>query len=200
MKKTLLLIATFISSLSFASVTVTSPNGGENWIVGSTMNITWTTVGIQQSIIPIFYSTDSGNSWMKINPSANNNGSYAWVVNNTPSTKCLVRVGTGTGSDTDDSDALFTISVTTGIDINYADLKNISVYPNPCSNALFITNDGTLEQVNIYDQTGALVYTDSSVEALTNNVKIDVANLARGIYFIEIRTSEATETSKIVLF
>lgn len=49
------------------SITVTSPDGGENWIVGNSHNITWTdydNVGI--TAYKIDYSTNSGSSWITV--------------------------------------------------------------------------------------------------------------------------------------
>jgi hypothetical protein len=95
------------------TVRVISPNGGEAWKVGETRSIKWTAsdnVGVTR--IDIFYSTDGGKSWKTIATGLSNTGSYNWVVPNTPSTNCLVRVDAydaagNKGSDA--SDKSFTI-------------------------------------------------------------------------------------------
>ncbi|MFC1508289.1 SBBP repeat-containing protein [Candidatus Omnitrophota bacterium] len=96
------------------SVFVTSPQGGENWTVGTTKNITWVHNGV--SDVKIEYSTDGGSIWNEIVPStaASNTtttaGSYEWIVEDTASINCLVRISdTADATVTDISNAVFTI-------------------------------------------------------------------------------------------
>ncbi|MFC1574262.1 DUF5050 domain-containing protein, partial [Candidatus Latescibacterota bacterium] len=78
------------------SVFVTSPQGGETWTTGTTETITWVHNGV--SDVKIEYSTDGGSIWNEIIPStaASNTtttaGSYEWIVEETASTNCLVRI------------------------------------------------------------------------------------------------------------
>ncbi|MCB9059407.1 MAG: VCBS repeat-containing protein [Calditrichae bacterium] len=90
-------------------VTVTSPNGGENWQVGTTKNITWSSNSA--SDLTIEYSIDGGNNWITENTSvAPGSGSYPWMIPNTPSNNCLVRISQTADSDISDvSNASFSI-------------------------------------------------------------------------------------------
>jgi hypothetical protein len=88
------------------TITVTSPNGGENLIIGSTHDITWTSTGTIDNVI-IEYSTDEGSAWTNIETSAVNNGSYNWTAPDTLSDHCLVRI-----SDVDDDTGLWDVSDT----------------------------------------------------------------------------------------
>jgi len=75
------------------TVTVTSPNGGENWTVGTSQTITWTAsddVGVTS--IDIYYSTNGGATYHTIATGEANDGAYTWTVPNTPSTTCRVKV------------------------------------------------------------------------------------------------------------
>ncbi len=101
------------------SLTITSPNGGENWTVGSSQNITWSSTGTIANV-KLEYSTNSGSSWITIVTSTPNDGTEALTVPNTPYATCRVRVTDVTNSAvTDMSDANFTISGTvTDIDGN----------------------------------------------------------------------------------
>jgi pimeloyl-ACP methyl ester carboxylesterase len=105
--------ANFTISQPIPTVTVTSPNGGENWQVGSSHNITATSSGSITSV-EIDYSTDGGSSWAYITAYSplNNTINVSWTVPNTPSTTAKVRVivGYSGGSVADVSDANFTIS------------------------------------------------------------------------------------------
>ena len=92
------------------SLTVTSPNGGENWDVGSVHAITWTGEGTVGNVM-IEYSINDGGSWITIVQSTGNDGSYNWNIPATPSGNCLVRISEkdGDSSPSDTSDAVFSI-------------------------------------------------------------------------------------------
>jgi hypothetical protein len=92
------------------SVTVTSPNGGENWLVGTSRTITWNSSGNPGNNVRIEYSTNGGSSWNNIISSTANDGSYSWTVPNTPTTSARVRVtSTSNSSNIDTSNSNFTI-------------------------------------------------------------------------------------------
>jgi len=90
------------------SLTLTSPNGGESWQVGTMQPITWTNTGPVGNV-KLEYSTDNGSSWTDIVSSTVNTGSYNWTISASPSTTCLVRISQVGGSAADVSDAVFTI-------------------------------------------------------------------------------------------
>jgi hypothetical protein len=59
------------------TITVTSPNGGEYWLPGSTHNITWTDNISENVIIQLF----KNNVWNKtITSSTPSNGTYSWTI------------------------------------------------------------------------------------------------------------------------
>ncbi len=92
-----------------SGITLTSPNGGENWEVNSIHNITWTTTGSVGNV-HIEYSINNGITWNDVVASTENNGSYIWTVPNTASTNCIVRISETEGSTSDVSNTRFTIS------------------------------------------------------------------------------------------
>ena len=73
------------------SITVISPNGGEEWPVGSTQEIRWESQNAG-AYVKIEYSTDGGSTWKTVTDSTENDGSFSWVVPNTPSTHCRVKI------------------------------------------------------------------------------------------------------------
>ena len=105
----------FTISSSNQLVTVISPNGGENWLVGSVNYITWNSSGIAN--VKIEYTTDNGNSWTTIISTYQASaGSYFWTVPNTPSNQCKERISdSGNPSVNDMSDNVFTISANQSI-------------------------------------------------------------------------------------
>ena len=93
-----------------ASITVTSPNGGETWTAGSSHSITWTSSGTVGNV-KIEYSSDNGSSWSTITSSTPNDGTHSWTVPNLSSTQCLVRIEEASdGNPSDTSDAVFSIT------------------------------------------------------------------------------------------
>ena len=91
-------------------IVVTSPNGGENWCIGKTQEITWRSEGFSGSFVKIEYSTNVGTSWLPIVDPSANDGSYLWTIPDTPSESCLVRVSDAEDGDPyDQSDDSFTI-------------------------------------------------------------------------------------------
>jgi predicted GH43/DUF377 family glycosyl hydrolase len=100
---------------SFGSpeVTVTSPNGGEDWMKTKTYPVTWVAVGnLNSTSVNLEYSTDNGTTWSSIADRQPKTGLYKWTVANTETSGALVKV-TVTDIDgdvaTDTSDATFAI-------------------------------------------------------------------------------------------
>ena len=91
-----------------ATVTLTSPNGGESFVAGESHAITWISSGI--TTVKLEYTTD-GLAWVEIAASVNaETGSYSWPIPPVASDKCLVRVTNATiQAVTDRSDSTFTI-------------------------------------------------------------------------------------------
>lgn len=82
---------TFTINLPPPSITVTAPNGGQNWVIGSNQNISWSASFVTN--LKIEYTTDNGLTWNLINASVPaSNGSILWTVPNTPSSLCRVRI------------------------------------------------------------------------------------------------------------
>ncbi|HOH97572.1 MAG TPA: choice-of-anchor D domain-containing protein [Candidatus Cloacimonadota bacterium] len=95
-------------------IIVTTPNGGENMTVGSPYNISWTTSGDVPFIL-IDYSINNGSTWLPVVSSAYpaTTGTYQWIVPNTPSNNCLVKVKKSTDNAIFDvSDGTFIITPT----------------------------------------------------------------------------------------
>jgi len=69
----------------------------------------------------------------------------------------------------------------------------LTLYPNPVSNSLYLTSNQKIENVLIYNITGALV------KSISNNPEsIDVSNLNSGSYLVKVTTDEGSFTQKII--
>ncbi|MCK4761701.1 MAG: fibronectin type III domain-containing protein, partial [Candidatus Aminicenantes bacterium] len=89
-------------------IVVTSPNGGETWYAGSTVDITWISHG-PMGTLQLDYSTDNGSSWNLILYTNENDGSHPWTIPHVQSNQCLVRISQSGGVPLDTSDGAFTI-------------------------------------------------------------------------------------------
>lgn len=95
-----------------ATVTVTSPNGGESWIMGSTHNITWTATGMAN--VRVEYTTDGSNWMVATGSTPASSGSYSWTLPSVTTSVARVRLTDAAGTATDTSDANFTITTSGG--------------------------------------------------------------------------------------
>ena len=85
-----------------------SPFGGESWQVGTTQIITWALCDVTN--IKIDYSTNNGTTWINIIASTPTSaGSYNWIIPNTPSTNCQVRISSTNNTDTNSVSNIFQI-------------------------------------------------------------------------------------------
>ena len=98
------------------TITVTSPNGGESWLAGSTQTVTWTYTGSAGTMAQIDLIKGGANTSSIVKSTSmgsSGKGSYSWKIPGTlaPGADYRVRVtSTSNGSYTDTSDADFTIN------------------------------------------------------------------------------------------
>ncbi|MHC4251069.1 MAG: choice-of-anchor Q domain-containing protein, partial [Planctomycetota bacterium] len=95
------------------AIRVISPNGGENWAVGSTRQISWASAGVATVMIEL--SRNGGASWEPVaGPLDAAAGVCAWQVTGggpaLPQRHCLIRVRSAVGSAEDSSDGEFAVS------------------------------------------------------------------------------------------
>jgi len=83
-----------------------------------------------------------------------------------------------------DSGQVNTYDINTILNIESKEQNGFKIYPNPVSNILRIQSTENLifEIANIYDMTGKLVKPIKIIDLKT----IDVSNLERGIYLLEL--------------
>jgi hypothetical protein len=102
-------LAWFESVVPSRTLRVQSPNGGQKWPVGSARTITWRTPDGVGSV-RIELSTNDGGSWSIITNETPNNGSYDWIVPNSISEACRIRISDSRdGNPHDASDSVFSI-------------------------------------------------------------------------------------------
>ena len=144
---------------------VTAPNGGEQWIVGTTQNITWTKTGTVPNA-KIEYSTNSGGTWLSVAGLTPNDGDFAWTIPDTITAQARVRLSDpadATASDLSNADfkikAGFTLTAPNGGEIwTVGESRNVTW-----------TNSGTVPNVKLtYSTNGGTSYANTIVASTTN--------------------------------
>jgi len=106
-------------------------------------------------------------------------------------------------TDTNNCEATDTVFVVLPTGINTIENANLSIYPNPNNGmftltAKFNTNiDFTVEMVNLDGQT---IYTKEFNGVNAINETIDVANYAKGIYYIRLTGNNVVKQEKVVIY
>jgi len=98
------------NKLVSGTITVNSPKGGENWIVGSTQTLMWTSDGVSGNV-KIELSRDGGSTWNGIVESTPVAGNQTWNVVGLATTQAKIRVSAVSGNKVSGTSAAnFTIS------------------------------------------------------------------------------------------
>lgn len=196
------------------TVALTVPNGGEIWMIGSNQTITWTaTDNAGVATVDLAYSIDGGASYpFVIATGLGNTGTQPWVVPDTPSTTCRVRVtardAAGNAAD-DASDADFEIrdDASAVAEVLLGEHEVVGVYPNPAgagaARVLFrLTQTGSFD-VSIYDVGGRRVRTlgSGSSEAGVHAVAWDGRDgsgtaVPGGIYLVRLTAPPGLRVTK----
>ncbi len=77
--------------------------------------------------------------------------------------------------------------------------EELHLYPNPANDVLNLVfaNNTKAKQILIYNQAGQLVYTGNA-QATDKSISMPVSELARGLYYIAVVTSDSRQIAKFV--
>ncbi len=82
--------------------------------------------------------------------------------------------------------------------INYNNLNNVLIYPNPCSGILYYQATEPIQYIDVYDMTGVkLLSLDQADSGLTGKVKLE--NFSSGIYFIKLSGKNSTYLKRLMI-
>jgi gingipain R len=91
------------------SITLSSPNGGEAWSIGTTQIVEWSYINYSNTF-ELDVSPDGGSSWNALADALPPTNRYAWPINlTTQSSNCLLRVTATDGSTAATSAAPFAL-------------------------------------------------------------------------------------------
>ncbi|MCG8573976.1 MAG: GEVED domain-containing protein [Flavobacteriales bacterium] len=141
------------------------------------------------SITPASGWSWSGSSSTDQNPS---------VLFSTPGTYTVsLTASNAGGSDNETKNAYITVNEA-HIGIAENDLQNVEIYPNPTNGQLLINLNKVntpIEYIEIRDITGRVIMRDQTVNG---NVLFDLQKETSGVYFVNVHSSNATVTKKVV--
>jgi hypothetical protein len=95
--------------LSGPALHLHAPSGGEVYLPGDVVPITWASSG-KVNDLSLFLSTDNGSTWSIIAERLDDDGHYEWTVPSSPSEDCFVRIVGDGGAASDASDDPFRIA------------------------------------------------------------------------------------------
>lgn len=82
---------------------------------------------------------------------------------------------------------------TSSLSVNDVTSFNVSLFPNPANNHITVkSNNFEVSSVNVYDLLGKLVVQENTKD------RIDISNLRKGMYFVEITSGNKSVTKKII--
>ena len=151
-------------TLENLSITVTSPNGGETWQLGTTHDITWSSSHSGLNVKIELYK--SGTSYQTISSSETNDGSYSWTIPSGYDESDNYEIRISYVSDTtvyNLSDGNFTLSPTTQSIITVTSPNGYEVWE------WFNTYDITWESENVDGTLSAIEH--SALTVLTDDDK-----------------------------
>lgn len=77
--------------------------------------------------------------------------------------------------------------------------NNLSVYPNPVNDKLFLNwDEDYLSEIRIFDAGGKLLFFEKEA-TLENTHEIDVSDLTGGVYFVRINNEKGVTTKKVII-
>jgi hypothetical protein len=200
-----------IADATAPTVTVSAPNGGETWDIGTSYNITWTaTDNIGVTSISIVLSRDGGATYAETLATGEaNDGVYSWLAEFPDAATARVKViaydaASNVGQDASDAD--FEIyDPASGV---LADLERptclvlVGNVPNPFNETTTILfgmpAQGRIE-MDVYDVSGRKVANLADGEYGPGYHRVEWrAQAGRGIYFVRLRQGAEVLTRKIV--
>ena len=92
-----------------------------------------------------------------------------------------------------DTTNLYYISLSYITGISNSIVTNVSLYPNPVMNSLFISSDALVQKVEIYSLTGMLI-----LQKVGNSKTIDMSGLSGGSYLVEVFSNQAVIKQLII--
>lgn len=190
--------------------TIIEPNGGENYDIGETIHMRWTSEGNYSEYVNIYLSSNSGTDWIQLANRESDDGLYDFSINvrgNHYRVKIKDYSDTSTtGGDTSNDD--FSVGWE---GFKYANNKSrvpyelsISNSPNPFSTSTRITysvKDFCSISIKIFDLTGreVSVIKEGTAKPGIYSYNWNASGLSPGIYICRFKAKDKIIINKMIL-
>ena len=163
-----------------------------NSITQTSATITWTAGG-NENAWNVQYKLQNSQQWQEANVQQTTYTIEGLTANSTYD----VRVKAVCAAD-NQSDFVSTSFTTTGVGIDNISLANsISLMPNPADNyiELSINSNVEVKEAIVYNAFGQMIQT---VQLTENHARIDLSDMAAGMYFVRVNGEGVTATKKFI--
>ena len=161
-------------------------------ITENTATVSWTAGG-SETAWNVQYKLQSASQWQEANVQTNSYEIEGLTANSTYE----VRVKAICAAD-NQSDFVTGTFTTEGVGIDNITLANsISLMPNPADDHIDLTVNSNVEvkEAVVYNAFGQMIQT---VQLTENHVRIDLSNMAAGMYFVRVNGEGVTATKKFI--
>jgi len=172
------------------TITVTSPNGGESWAIGSTHAVTWTTAITENVKVDLY----KGGVFQYTITNWGSGGSHNWYISpgTTPGADYRVKVTSVLNpAITDESNANFGIVST-----------DVVVYPNPCDQYTVLNFENMPPDnygIRLFNRFGVQVFSGLVNTEETLTYQLVTSGLPTGIYVLKVGNGEITVTKRVIV-
>lgn len=204
---TILLILIHLSVFGQDSLKVTSPNGGEIWVIGSPYFITWDD-NILSNIEILLFKNDI--LVRVIDSNSASDGTFTWIVSAAVASgndyKVMV-ASLNDGTIFDFSDTEFAITDATSVGEQFSGIPGVyqlmQNYPNPfnpTTTIYYALPKAGLVELVVYDVLGnEVVRVNEEKSAGHYKYEFDGSEFKSGVYFYSIKAGDFVEAKKMVL-
>ena len=85
--------------------------------------------------------------------------------------------------------------VVESLSIDEANAETVKLYPNPAKNMIEMTSNQVIKSLMVIDINGRVL---QILEILTTDYSLDISNLSKGVYFVELQSGESKSTKKFI--
>lgn len=103
------------------------------------------------------------------------------------------RIRINADNGTSKNEQYFYVTITDPVSVPETQLENVSVYPNPANNVLFVENASNAN-IRIVNLLGEVVLSTMNSDHMS---KLDISGLASGTYIVRVQNNEGIYTQKI---